>query len=61
MSGWVIDYDHEEHDPATNKLRTEHKVLYPTGGRSEAESTAQNLKKNKRVSNVVCKEVESNE
>jgi len=56
VSGWVIDYDHEEYDPATNKRYLKHYVLRPCGGENEAETTKRNLKLNKRIRNVVLRE-----
>jgi len=49
---FVVNYDHLERNPQTNKPETCHHALHPCGGRAQADATAKNLKLNKRVSNV---------
>ena len=56
MAGFVIEYDHNEFDPPTNKRIDKHYQLLPTGGRNECEQTVKNLKRNSNVKNIVVED-----
>ncbi len=48
-----IEYDHAELDRTTGRCVPVHYVLHPVGGDREIRTTADNLRLNPRVTNVV--------
>ena len=54
----VIEYDHDTVDRETKKAASQHHVLRPMSDEREVKSTIENLRKNKRVSNVTKRTVE---